>query len=112
MMRQRDEQFKFARCRLASTIDGLITWRRFQDAARFLNRRVFMFSFMRFTLALASIVFIFSIATAQQPTTVATVEVTASTKEAEVGQEVKLTVVAKDANGKVVIEQPSTYFAA
>jgi hypothetical protein len=47
---------------------------------------------------------------AQQPS-VATVEVTASQKEAEVGQEVKLTVVAKDANGKVVNVAPSTYFA-
>lgn len=48
---------------------------------------------------------------AQQPSPVATVEVTASQKEAEVGQQVKLTVVAKDANGRVVNEAPSTYFA-
>src|SRR5262249_39634935 len=48
---------------------------------------------------------------AQQPTRVATVEVTSSAKEAEVGQEVKLTVVAKDASGNVVNEPPSTYFA-
>lgn len=39
------------------------------------------------------------------------VQVTASAKEAEVGQEVKLTVVATDASGKVVNEKPSTYFA-
>ncbi len=43
--------------------------------------------------------------------TVKTVQVTASKKEAEVGQQVKLSVVAKDASGKVVTEQPSTYFA-
>lgn len=51
------------------------------------------------------------IAVAQQSGSVATVEVTSSAKEAEVGQQVKLTVIAKDANGKVVNEQPSTYFA-
>jgi hypothetical protein len=54
---------------------------------------------------------------AQQPASaplssaVKTVEVTASASEAEVGQQVKLTVVAKDASGKVVTEQPSTYLA-
>jgi hypothetical protein len=40
-----------------------------------------------------------------------TVEVTASTKEAEVGQQVKIMVRAKDASGAVVNEKPSTYFA-
>jgi hypothetical protein len=40
-----------------------------------------------------------------------TVEVTASTKEAEVGQQVKIIVRAKDASGAVVNEKPSTYFA-
>ena len=45
------------------------------------------------------------------PAIVKTVEVTASTKEAEVGQPVKITVVAKDASGNVVNEKPSTYFA-
>ena len=39
------------------------------------------------------------------------VQVTTSAKEAEVGQELKLTVVATDASGKVVNEKPSTYFA-
>ena len=39
------------------------------------------------------------------------VQVTPSIKEAEVGQEVKLTVVATDASGSVIKEQPSTYFA-
>jgi hypothetical protein len=51
---------------------------------------------------------------AQQPATtsaVKTVEVKASVTEAEVGQKVKLTVVAKDAAGNIVSEQPSTYFA-
>ena len=54
-------------------------------------------------------------ASAQQTTTatssVANVQVTASAKDAEVGQQLKLTVVATDASGKVVNEQPSTYFA-
>lgn len=40
-----------------------------------------------------------------------TVQVTASAKEAEVGQEVKLKVVVTDASGKVIDEKPSTYFA-
>src|SRR5678816_480330 len=54
---------------------------------------------------------------AQQPSpspaasTVKTVEVSAPVKEAEVGQQVKISVVAKDASGNVVNEQPSTYFA-
>jgi hypothetical protein len=43
--------------------------------------------------------------------TVNTVEVSAPVKEAEVGQQVKISVVAKDASGNVVNEQPSTYFA-
>lgn len=42
---------------------------------------------------------------------IATVEVTAPVKATEVGQQVKLTVVAKDASGKVVNEKPSTFFA-
>ena len=42
---------------------------------------------------------------------VKTVEITPSVKEAEVGQPVKLTVVATDAAGNVIKEQPSTYFA-
>jgi hypothetical protein len=40
-----------------------------------------------------------------------TVQVTASVKEAEVGQQVKVTAVAMDAAGNVVKQQPSTYFA-
>ena len=42
---------------------------------------------------------------------VKTVAVTASVKEAEVGQQVKITVMAKDASGNVVTEKPSAYFA-
>ena len=40
-----------------------------------------------------------------------TVQITLSVKEAEVGQQVKLTAVAMDAAGNVVKEEPSTYFA-
>src|SRR5688500_20276677 len=42
---------------------------------------------------------------------VATVQITPSAKEVEVGQEVKLSVTATDASGNVVKEQPSSYFA-
>ena len=42
---------------------------------------------------------------------VTTVEVRSSMKEAEVGQTVKITVVAKDSSGNVIKEKPSTYFA-
>ena len=42
---------------------------------------------------------------------VKTVEITASAKEVEVGQPVKITVVATDAAGNKINEQPSTYFA-
>jgi uncharacterized protein YjdB len=55
-----------------------------------------------------------TIALAQEPkpaSAVKTVEVKASMSEAEVGQQVKLSVVAKDAAGNVVNEQPSSYFA-
>ncbi|HVS81649.1 MAG TPA: Ig-like domain-containing protein [Pyrinomonadaceae bacterium] len=54
---------------------------------------------------------------AQQPnptppaSSVKTVEVKASVSEAEVGQQVKLAIVAKDAAGNVVNEQPSAFFA-
>ena len=48
----------------------------------------------------------------QTPTSaVQTVEVKASVTEAEVGQQVKLTVVAKDAAGNIVNEQPASFFA-
>ncbi|HEV2834359.1 MAG TPA: Ig-like domain-containing protein, partial [Pyrinomonadaceae bacterium] len=42
---------------------------------------------------------------------VKTVQVSAPVKEAEVGQQVKVTAVAKDAAGNVINEQPSTFFA-
>ena len=42
---------------------------------------------------------------------VASVQVTPSVQEAEVGQKVKLSVTAKDASGNVVTEKPSVYFA-
>ena len=42
---------------------------------------------------------------------VTNVQVTPSVKSAEVGQDVKLTVVATDASGNVIKEQPSVYFA-
>lgn len=51
---------------------------------------------------------------AQQPaptSAIKTVEVKAAVTEAEVGQQVKLTVVAKDTAGNVVNEPPSTFFA-
>jgi hypothetical protein len=51
---------------------------------------------------------------AQQPaatSAVATVEVKGSETEAEVGQPVKLTVVAKDTAGKVLSEKPTSFFA-
>ena len=72
----------------------------------------------RFPLTLIAATFLFSFNVLAQdaksiasPAVVKTVEVTASTKEAEVGQQVKITVMAKDASGSVVNEKPSTYFA-
>src|SRR2546427_10897043 len=74
-----------------------------------------MLKVKRFIPISIAAIFILVLATnAQQPnptSAVATVEVTASVKEAEVGQQVKLTVVAKDASGNVVKEEPATYFA-
>jgi hypothetical protein len=65
----------------------------------------------RFALGFIVSASLFALIVFAQQSPVATVEVTASQKEAEVGQQVKLTVVAKDASGKVLNEQPSTYFA-
>jgi uncharacterized protein YjdB len=77
-----------------------------------------MFSTPRFFLtALATVLLLQINVLAQQPSpsptpsNVKTVEVTAPVKEAEVGQQVKLTVIAKDASGAVLNEVPSTYFA-
>jgi uncharacterized protein YjdB len=67
--------------------------------------------FKRFALGIISVSLFALIAFAQQPGAVKTVEVTSSAKEAEVGQEVKLTVVAKDDKRAIVKESPSTYFA-
>ncbi len=68
--------------------------------------------FKRFAVGIIISLTLFAlIAFAQQPGAVKTVEVTASAKDAEVGQEVKLTVVAKDDKGAVVKQNPSTYFA-
>jgi uncharacterized protein YjdB len=67
-------------------------------------------------IALSAIFLLSAHVSAQQPnptplSTVKTVQVTASQKEAEVGQQVKLTVVAQDESGTVVNQQASTYFA-
>ena len=73
---------------------------------------------MRYPLTLVAATLFFSVNIMAQdaksiaaPATVKTVEVTTSTKEAEVGQAVKITVMAKDASDGVVHEKPSTYFA-
>jgi hypothetical protein len=65
----------------------------------------------QFVPALIITTFLFSSFAFAQSSSVATVEVTASANEGEIGQQVKLTVVAKDAAGKIVNVQPSTYFA-
>src|ERR1041384_982774 len=69
-------------------------------------------------LSIAAAMLLFSLnITAQQASTAAAtsaiknVQITPSTKEAEVGQQVKLTVVASDASGNPVNEKPSAYFA-
>jgi uncharacterized protein YjdB len=49
--------------------------------------------------------------TAASAATVKAVQVSVPVKEAEVGQQVQVTVVATDASGKAVNEKPSTYFA-
>lgn len=48
----------------------------------------------------------------QQPAPVKTVEVTPNVTEAEVGQQLKLTAVAKDESGKTVDGKPAIWFAA
>src|SRR5918993_4810011 len=45
------------------------------------------------------------------PSAVKTVQVSVPVKEAEVGQQVQVTIVATDASGKAVNEKPSTFFA-
>ncbi len=64
------------------------------------------------TLVFATLLFSFNaLAQSAPPSTVKTVVVIASAKEAEVGQQVKITVTAKDAAGNIIHEKPSTYFA-
>ena len=70
-----------------------------------------MLVFKRLTFVAVSVLLFQVAANAQLASPVATVEVTPSQKEVDVGQQVKLTVVARDASGKVVSEAPSTYFA-
>jgi hypothetical protein len=76
-----------------------------------------MFSFNNFLKTIGAALLLPLSILAQQQTTarpaasVKTVQVTASTREAEVGQQVKLSVTATDASGNVVKEEPSTYFA-
>ena len=70
---------------------------------------------LRLVTLIATALLLSSSVLAQQSNTttvsVKNVQVTTSAREAEVGQEVKLTVVVTDASGKVIDEKPSTYFA-
>ncbi|HEU0253105.1 MAG TPA: Ig-like domain-containing protein, partial [Pyrinomonadaceae bacterium] len=68
-----------------------------------------MSSFRFLTAVVATL--LFSVSALGQESSVTTVQVTPSTKEAEVGQSVKLSVTALDAAGKVIQEKPSTFFA-
>src|ERR1043166_6216377 len=76
-----------------------------------------MFPVYRFLFAIVAVALSSASALAQGPnpapatTAIKTVQITASVKEAEVGQQVKVTAVAMDAAGNVVKEEPSTYFA-
>jgi len=63
------------------------------------------------TLLLITLLVSFAVHAQQSTSNVKNVQITTSAKEAEVGQEIKLTVVATDASGKVVSEKPSAYFA-
>jgi len=64
------------------------------------------------TLVCATLLLSFNaLAQSAPPSSVKTVVVIASAKEAEVGQQVKITVTAKDAAGNIINEKPSTYFA-
>jgi hypothetical protein len=69
-----------------------------------------------FTVVIAALLFSLNVlaqdaSPAVSASVVKTVAVTASVKEAEVGQQVKITVMAQDASGNVVTEKPSAYFA-
>ena len=63
------------------------------------------------SLALITLITIEVRAQQTSPNAVKTVVVTAAVKETEVGQPVKLSVVAKDTSGHVVNEKPSVYIA-
>ena len=65
----------------------------------------------RFVTIFVTLLFASAALAQQSNSNVKNVQVTPSAKEAEVGQEIKLTVVATDASGKVISEKPSTYFA-
>lgn len=65
----------------------------------------------RFVLVFLISIGAFAAGTQAQQPAIKTVEVKASTTEAEVGQQVKLTAIAKDAAGNAVNVEPSTYFA-
>jgi hypothetical protein len=81
------------------------------------NAEVFMFSLGKslFAIAAVALLSVNALAQGSNPappvSAVKNVQVTASVKEGEVGQQVKVTAVATDASGNVVKEQPSTYFA-
>jgi len=75
----------------------------------FENAEVRMLFLKRLTLVTVSVLLFHVAAHAQPAGPVATVEVTPSQKEADVGQQVKLTVVAKDASGKVVTKHPRLF---
>ena len=72
---------------------------------------------MKYFFAMVAVIFLATSALAQGPNpasvtpAVSNVQVTVPVKEAEVGDQIKVTVVATDANGGVVKEQPSAYFA-
>ena len=66
---------------------------------------------LRFATVFVILLFASAALAQQSNSNVKNVQVTSSAKEAEVGQEIKLTVVATDASGKVISEKPSTYFA-
>ena len=65
----------------------------------------------RFALAILISIGAFAAGMQAQTAAIKTVEVKVSATEGEVGQTLKLTVIAKDAAGNVVNEKPSTYFA-
>jgi uncharacterized protein YjdB len=70
-----------------------------------------MFRVGRFPLVIITILFLCTANALAQQAAVQTVEIKASATEAEVGQTLKLTAIAKDAAGNVVNVEPSTYFA-